>query len=137
MAFGGLFGGSSSSNNNNNNTNSDSSAPSELSLPLPPSPTSPTGSSDIKTRLQTAITTQSNLINAKYLIQKINENCFEHCVPEPGASLSSKEQTCLSTCMEKYIEAWNVVSKSYVGRLQKEGASLGINTGGKPEGGLF
>ena len=27
--------------------------------------------------------------------------------------------------MEKYIESWNVVSKTYVGRLQREGAQLG------------
>lgn len=26
--------------------------------------------------------------------------------------------------MEKYIDGWNVVSKTYVSRLQKEGAQL-------------
>lgn len=76
------------------------------------------------------LTAQSNLANAKILIQKINNNCFEHCVQEPGSSLSGREQTCLSTCMEKYIEGWNVVSKTYVDRLQKEQATLGAGMGG-------
>lgn len=49
---------------------------------------------------------------------------------EPGASLSSKERTCLSTCMEKYIDGWNVVSKTYVSRLQKEGAAMQAAAGG-------
>lgn len=31
--------------------------------------------------------------------------------------------------MEKYIEAWNVVSRSYVGRLQREGAQMGAGAG--------
>ncbi|KAK5078649.1 protein translocase subunit [Lithohypha guttulata] len=133
MVFGGLFGGGSSSGSNNNNNNDDSSStssPSTISTPSP-SPfssisTSPSGgsSSAIKAKLQGAITQQSNLINAKFLISKINENCFDHCVSEPGASLSSREQTCLSTCMEKYIDGWNVVSRTYVARLQKEGAQL-------------
>jgi hypothetical protein len=30
--------------------------------------------------------------------------------------------------MEKYIEGWNAVSKTYIGRLQREGVSL--NAGG-------
>lgn len=56
---------------------------------------------------------------------------------EPGSSLSGKEQTCLSTCMEKYIEGWNVVSKTYVDRLQKEQATLGAGMGGLGGAGGF
>ena len=132
--FGGFFGGGSSSGDNNNNNDtlnnsSTTSSPDALSSisssPFSTQTLSAGGSpNDTKTRLQNAIVQQSNLINAKYLIQKINENCFDHCVSEPGASLSSKEQTCLSTCMEKYIDGWNVVSRTYVSRLQKEGAML-------------
>ena len=132
MAFGGLFGGSDSSKDNNNS----SAQPANTELPPAPSPfgdssstlsSSPAGtsSSQVRQRLQNAVVTQTNIMNAKYLISKVNENCFDKCIPSPGSSLSSKEQTCLSSCMEKYIEAWNVVSRTYVGRLQKEGAQLG------------
>ncbi|XXH05059.1 hypothetical protein Hte_011483 [Hypoxylon texense] len=58
--------------------------------------------------------------NARQLIEKINEHCFEKCVPKPGASLSNSEQTCFTQCMEKYMSAWNQVSTSYIGRLQRE-----------------
>src|SRR5271156_5258516 len=105
-----------------------SSSSSSSSTPSPPQPPSTTSSESaaIKARLQSAITMQSNIMNAKYLISKVNETCFQHCVSSPGSSLSSKEQGCLSACMEKYIDAWNVTSRTYIGRLQKEGASLGI-----------
>jgi import inner membrane translocase subunit TIM13 len=53
-------------------------------------------------------------------MQKLNEHCFERCVPKPGASLSKGEETCFTSCMEKYMSAWNTVSKTYVARIQKE-----------------
>ncbi len=60
-------------------------------------------------------------------IQNINEKCFERCVPKPGASLSSGEQTCLTQCMEKYIAAWNQVNATYIRRIQQEIGSQGGN----------
>ena len=33
------------------------------------------------------------------------------------------EQTCLSNCMNLYLEAWNVVSRAYVSRAQLESRS--------------
>ncbi len=135
MAFGGLFGGGSGSDSSkSNNTSTD--LPPNTELPSAPSPFGDTSStlspspansssSQIRSRLQNAVVMQTNIMNAKYLISKVNENCFDKCIVAPGSSLSSKEQTCLNSCMEKYIEAWNVVSRTYVGRLQKEGAQLG------------
>lgn len=34
---------------------------------------------------------EQNLENARNLIERVNENCYEKCVPKPGASLSSQE----------------------------------------------
>jgi import inner membrane translocase subunit TIM13 len=51
--------------------------------------------------------------------QKVNEHCFERCVPKPGTSLSSGEQTCYSQCMDKYLAAWNAVSHQYLAQAQK------------------
>jgi import inner membrane translocase subunit TIM13 len=44
-------------------------------------------------------------------------------VPKPGASLSKGEEGCFTACMEKYMSAWNAVSKTYVARIQKEAQS--------------
>lgn len=137
--FGGFFGGGNNSGDKNNTSSTTTDTLSSSDAPSPFGASSPSTAplssfssspSDTRSRLQNAIVQQSNLINAKYLIQKINDNCFEHCVAEPGASLSSKERTCLSTCMEKYIDGWNVVSKTYVSRLQKEGAAMQAAAGG-------
>lgn len=57
--------------------------------------------------------------------QKVNEHCFDKCIPTPGSSLSSTEEGCLSTCMEKYISMWNVASKSYIARVGKESKKYG------------
>lgn len=57
--------------------------------------------------------------------QKLNEHCFERCIPKPGAALSKGEESCMSACMEKYMSAWNTVSKQYVGRIQRESAQGG------------
>ena len=51
--------------------------------------------------------------------QKINEHCFQKCVPKPSTALSSGEQTCFTQCMEKYMSAWNQVSATYTHRLQQ------------------
>jgi import inner membrane translocase subunit TIM13 len=53
-------------------------------------------------------------------LQKINENCFEKCVPKPGSSVSSSERTCVTQCMEKYMAAWNQVNSTYLRRIQQE-----------------
>jgi import inner membrane translocase subunit TIM13 len=58
-------------------------------------------------------------------LQKINEHCYERCVPKPSSAISRGEESCYSACMEKYMAAWNTVSKGYVERMQKDG---GIRT---------
>jgi len=36
--------------------------------------------------------------------------------------------------MEKYIEGWNAVSRTYIGRLQKEGVSMNGGGVSTPQG---
>lgn len=56
--------------------------------------------------------------------QKVQENCFEKCVPKPGGSMSSSESSCATSCMEKYMAAWNQVNSAYIGRLRQEQGSF-------------
>ncbi|KAE8144112.1 Tim10/DDP family zinc finger-domain-containing protein, partial [Aspergillus avenaceus] len=56
---------------------------------------------------------------------KVNEHCFDHCVPAPGSTMTSKEETCLSQCMEKYISLWNTASRTYIARVSQESKRLG------------
>ncbi|CAI2167495.1 13124_t:CDS:2 [Funneliformis geosporum] len=67
------------------------------------------------------------LANAQELINKINEKCFSKCITKPGSKLDNSEQTCVAKCMDRYMEAWNIVSRAYISRVQRESHSQGEN----------
>lgn len=123
MSFGGFFGGggggsSSSSSSSSSSNNTSISSPTR-------STTSGSGSSATTLQqVQHAVAQQAAIANAKTLMTKVNEACFNHCVPTPGSSLSSGEQKCLSACMEKYLDGWNTVQRTYVARAQREGVMM-------------
>ncbi|KAI0542215.1 Tim10/DDP family zinc finger-domain-containing protein [Xylaria digitata] len=73
----------------------------------------------LKTEVMRQVRAEFAMDNAKQLIRKINEHCFERCV-KPGPSLSSGEQTCFTQCMEKYMASWNQVSSTAISRLQRD-----------------
>ncbi|KAE8447090.1 protein translocase subunit [Mollisiaceae sp. DMI_Dod_QoI] len=89
------------------------------------------GASDPKTAVMNQVRQEAAMTNARQLIEKVNEHCFEKCVPKPGSSLSSGETTCFTQCMEKYMQAWNTVSRQYITRIQQE------NSKGAAGGGIF
>lgn len=63
-------------------------------------------------------------------------NCFNHCIPsQPSTSLSRSESNCLSACMEKYIDAWNITSRTYIARLSREAPGLSANAAAAAAGG--
>lgn len=74
----------------------------------------------VKEAVMQQVVSESNLANARVLIEKLQENCFEKCVPKPGKSLSSSEESCTKTCMEKYMAAWNQVNSAYINRIRQE-----------------
>ncbi|PGH30637.1 hypothetical protein GX50_06589 [[Emmonsia] crescens] len=98
------------------------------------SPSSPQTSADTKSAIISQVQHEAALNNARALIGKVNENCFEKCIPTPGSSLSSKEQTCLTACMEKYIQLWNATSRAYSARMSQEHKATGAG-GSSPFGG--
>uniref|UniRef100_A0A093V2Z5 Mitochondrial import inner membrane translocase subunit n=1 Tax=Talaromyces marneffei PM1 TaxID=1077442 RepID=A0A093V2Z5_TALMA len=90
-------------------------------------------SAELKNALMQSVQAEAAVANTRILInltkggqiQKINENCFDRCIPTPGSTLSAGESTCLSSCMDKYINLWNVTSRAYVSRVQKESKRMG------------
>ncbi|KAK2070170.1 hypothetical protein P8C59_004689 [Phyllachora maydis] len=77
-------------------------------------------SESVKKTVIRQIQAESNQSNARILIEKINQACFDKCFPKPGGSTSSTEQTCVTQCMEKYMAAWNSVHQGYIARIQRE-----------------
>ncbi|CAN8097047.1 unnamed protein product [Discula destructiva] len=80
-------------------------------------------SSSVKDAVMRQVQLESNQANVRMLLEKMNESCYERCVPKPGSSLSSGEQTCFTNCMDKYMAAWNQVNSGYIQRIKKEQAS--------------
>ncbi|KAF8072105.1 Tim10/DDP family zinc finger-domain-containing protein [Lyophyllum atratum] len=85
-----------------------------------PSGSSPTDLSAKKEAIMNSVRQEIALANAQELMNKANERCFTKCVTKPGESLSNAEQTCLSRCLDRYLEAFNIVSRTYTQRLSRE-----------------
>ncbi|CAM1295850.1 Uncharacterised protein g1387 [Pycnogonum litorale] len=73
-----------------------------------------------KEQLMDQVKQQIAVANAQELLQKMTEKCFKKCVNKPGRHLDSSEQKCIAMCMDRYMDSWNVVSRTYTGRLQRE-----------------
>lgn len=63
---------------------------------------------------------QIALANAQELLQKMSEKCYKKCISKPGTTLDNSEQKCIAMCMDRYMDTWNLVSKTYTQRLQRE-----------------
>ncbi|CAK4755807.1 hypothetical protein LEN26_007127 [Aphanomyces euteiches] len=50
------------------------------------------------------------------LTQAVQEKCFNKCVTRPQERLDSKQQQCLSLCIERYIDTMKVVSSAMTSR---------------------
>ncbi|KAL4785198.1 Tim10/DDP family zinc finger-domain-containing protein [Aspergillus varians] len=83
---------------------------------------------DVKTAILKQLQQEAAMSNARQLIGKVNEHCFDNCVPAPGSTMTPGESTCLSQCMEKYISLWNVASKAYLTRATSDRKNGGIDT---------
>ena len=55
---------------------------------------------------------QAQMQQVTEIMQKISERCFEMCVPRPGSRLSNSEQSCLSSCMDRYYETMGLVTQA-------------------------
>ncbi|CAK9807278.1 Mitochondrial import inner membrane translocase subunit Tim13 [Anthophora plagiata] len=73
-----------------------------------------------RSELMQQIKQEVAVANAQELLSKISEKCFKKCVVRPGTSLDSSEQKCVAMCMDRYMEAYNLVLKTYTARIQKE-----------------
>ncbi|KIS72272.1 protein translocase subunit TIM13 [Mycosarcoma maydis] len=87
-------------------------------------------SAERKEAIKQQVSSELAMANAQQLITKATEKCYSKCIPAPGASLSGKEQTCLTRCMERYFEAFNIVSSTYVRRVSNERAAGAVAEAG-------
>ncbi|BFZ09448.1 hypothetical protein BsWGS_12487 [Bradybaena similaris] len=86
----------------------------------------PGGRMDASTRdhLMTQVRQQIALANAQELLQRMSEKCYKKCIAKPGTTLDNSEQKCIAMCMDRYMDTWNLVSRVYSQRLQRESNRL-------------
>ncbi|KAF7150115.1 hypothetical protein RHSIM_Rhsim02G0254600 [Rhododendron simsii] len=44
--------------------------------------------------------------------ETVRGKCFEKCITKPGSSLSGSESSCISRCVDRYIEATGIISRA-------------------------
>ncbi|XP_076009709.1 mitochondrial import inner membrane translocase subunit Tim13 [Genypterus blacodes] len=74
--------------------------------------------------LMEQVKVQIAVANAQELLQRMTDKCFKKCIVKPGGSLDNGEQKCIAMCMDRYMDAWNTVSRTYSSRLMKERARM-------------
>ncbi|KAF9267645.1 hypothetical protein L218DRAFT_919163 [Marasmius fiardii PR-910] len=86
---------------------------------------SSSGPTDLNARkeaLMNSVRTEIAQANAQQLMNNMNERCYKACVTKPGASLSSSEEvsTCLARCLDRFMDTFNIVSRTYTARITRE-----------------
>ncbi|XP_055639729.1 mitochondrial import inner membrane translocase subunit Tim13-like [Toxorhynchites rutilus septentrionalis] len=77
-------------------------------------------SSSQKDELMSQVKQQIAIANAQELLSKMTEKCFKKCISKPGLELDNSERKCIAMCMDRYMDSWNLVSRTYTHRIQKE-----------------
>ncbi|KAF7312186.1 zf-Tim10-DDP domain-containing protein [Mycena indigotica] len=73
-----------------------------------------------KEAIMSSVRQELALSNVQQLINGANERCFKTCITKPAISLSSADQTCLSQCFDRYLEAFTIVRHAYLARIAQE-----------------
>ncbi|PAA68494.1 hypothetical protein BOX15_Mlig019025g1, partial [Macrostomum lignano] len=88
------------------------------------------GSDSDKRQILEQLQQQTALNLIQSLVNTSTEKCFEKCVPSPGGELATSEQKCVSMCLDRYVETWNIVSKVYGSRIARESGGGGGGSSG-------
>lgn len=66
---------------------------------------------------------QIALANAQELLANITCKCYEKCVTKPRDHLSGNERSCISLCMDRFLDSYRLCAYTYGLRLQREQGS--------------
>lgn len=56
-------------------------------------------------------------------IHEFNDFCWDKCVDKPGNKLDSKTETCLTNCVDRFIDVSLLITNRFAQLLQKSAAS--------------
>mmetsp|Transcript_4561 Transcript_4561/g.7986 ORF Transcript_4561/g.7986 Transcript_4561/m.7986 type:complete len:85 (+) Transcript_4561:394-648(+) len=59
------------------------------------------------------VTAQLHARFAEQVAQLASSKCFTACISSPGTALSSKESKCMENCVDRLVDAMNIVSATF------------------------
>ncbi|XP_038213377.1 mitochondrial import inner membrane translocase subunit Tim8 [Zerene cesonia] len=54
-------------------------------------------------------------------IHEFNDFCWDKCVDKPGSKLDSKTETCITNCVERFIDVSLLITNRFAQMLEKGG----------------
>ncbi|KAH8271154.1 hypothetical protein KR018_007450 [Drosophila ironensis] len=64
---------------------------------------------------------QKAQVNAQ--IHEFNEICWEKCIGKPSTKLDHATETCLSNCVDRFIDTSLLITQRFAQMLQKRGGA--------------
>lgn len=52
--------------------------------------------------------------HAEEFFATLRDKCFSKCITRPGSSMSNGESSCVSRCVDRYIEATSIIMRAVV-----------------------
>ncbi|KAL1828203.1 hypothetical protein DCAR_0207398 [Daucus carota subsp. sativus] len=49
---------------------------------------------------------------AEEFLETVRGKCFDKCITKPGSSLSGGDSSCISRCVDRYMEATGIISRA-------------------------
>lgn len=70
---------------------------------------------------QQAVALEQQKLQFMQQIHKVNDVCWDMCLGSPSSSLSSREQTCISNCVERFVDTSVLLVNRFAQLAQKMG----------------
>ncbi|XP_034936258.1 mitochondrial import inner membrane translocase subunit Tim8 [Chelonus insularis] len=84
----------------------------------------PNKSGAIDSELDNFLTIEKQKIQFNAQIHEFNDFCWDKCVDKPGTKLDSKTETCLTNCVDRFIDVSLLVTSRFAKLLQKSANSM-------------
>lgn len=82
------------------------------------------GSSSKDSELQSFLMMEQQKAQMQAMIHKMNEVCWEVCVGSPGSRLDARTETCISNCVDRFIDSSLFITNRFAQLLAKSGGSM-------------
>ncbi|CAD1468591.1 unnamed protein product, partial [Heterotrigona itama] len=72
-----------------------------------------------ETELQEFFMAEKQKAQIQAQIHEFNDICWEKCIDKPGVKLDSRTETCLTNCVDRFIDVSLLITNRFAQILQK------------------